>query len=278
MLTSKTFTFQNKNLSFLDSTLEKNGTIIFTHANGYSAHCYSYYLELLSEGYRVIGLDFSGHGSSELIYDFKNWNHYRDQILSLIEFLSLKSAIGIGHSMGGACLLKASRSLPNFFQKLILFDPTVLSMKISLYRFFFDLPIAKSAEKRRSRFKSKDQIAKVFRKFPAFSNWKEVFYDSYITSCIRVLDSGEAELVCDPKLEAKNFRSQGFFAPLEFHSIPTETHIIIPEKYEVCSPEMGKKIISKNTKSTLEIVPNITHFFPFENPELIQTVLDRLIP
>jgi pimeloyl-ACP methyl ester carboxylesterase len=265
----KYFIFKGKKLSYLDLNSNKDKTIIFTHANGYSAECSNYYFNRISDKFRIIALDFSGHGESEPIYEFNDWYIYRDQIVELINVEKLNSAIGIGHSMGAASLLTASKLLPDFFKKLILFDPTVLSIPMMFLGLVFGVPISKNAEKRRRVFKNREHIKKIFRKFPAFSNWNEEAYNDYIRSCIRDIPSGEVELVCDPKLEAKNFRSPSFFSPFRYYKIKTESHIVIPEVYEVCSPKMGKRIISGNKLSTLTIMPEFTHLFPFEKPEWV---------
>ena len=105
----KFFIFQNLNLSYLDSETQSEQIILITHANGYSAECYSYLIESLRDKYRVIALDFAGHGQSESFYDFTSWDFLRDQILALIEHEKLGNIISIGHSMGGSSVLRASK-------------------------------------------------------------------------------------------------------------------------------------------------------------------------
>ena len=61
----KFFIFQNLNLSYLDSETQSEQIILITHANGYSAECYSYLIESLRDKYRVIALDFAGFKDSE---------------------------------------------------------------------------------------------------------------------------------------------------------------------------------------------------------------------
>ena len=41
----KYFTFQNLKLSYLDTETRSEQVILITHANGYSAECYSYLIE-----------------------------------------------------------------------------------------------------------------------------------------------------------------------------------------------------------------------------------------
>jgi len=272
----KYYNFQNINLSYLDTETKSEEIILITHANGYSAECYSYLIEALRDKYRVVALDFSGHGESDAFYDFTNWDFLRDQILALIEHEKLNNIISIGHSMGGSSALRASKRKPTLFKKLILLDPTFLSIPILAYGTLFGVPIAKNALKRRRNFKSIDQVRKVFRKFSAFVNWDERVYEDYLRSCFRK-SGDEIELICDPKIEARYFSSPSFKSFRDYGRNKLETHIIIPKKFEVCSPYRAKTIAKGNPNSSVTIIPDGTHFFPFEKTEFTLSKIQALI-
>ncbi|MBK8396827.1 MAG: alpha/beta hydrolase [Leptospiraceae bacterium] len=272
----KTFNFQNLNLSYLDTETSSNEIMLITHANGYSAECYSYLIEAFSDKYRVVALDFSGHGQSEAYYDFTNWDFLRDQILALIEHENLTNITSIGHSMGGASALRASKKKSSIFKKLFLLDPTFLSLPIIVYGTIFGVPIAKNALKRRRNFKNIEQVRKVFRKFSAFANWDERVYEDYLRSCFR--KSGEeVELICDPKIEARYFSTPNLKNFKDYGKNKLETHIIIPQKFEVCSPYRAKIIAKGNPKSSVTIIPDGTHFFPFEKTDFTLNKIKELL-
>ena len=277
ILKRKFFEFSNLKLSYLDSeSLKSKETILLTHANGYSAFCYRYLLEYLSDRYRVIALDFAGHGDSEGTNNFKNWFFLRDQILKLISIENLNSIIGIGHSMGGASQILTYKKIPDLFKKLILFDPTVLSKKAYLYKLFFGLPIAKNASKRRAEFKSLELIRRSFKKFPAFMNWNAEVFEDYLISCFEKYENGY-RLKCSPKIEEKHFLSPSFLNYLEYGKLKVETHIIIPKIYEVCSPKKAKQLSSGNSSSSYEVNPELSHFFPFEKTEFTKSRVDQFL-
>ena len=272
----KFFNFQNLNLSYLDTETNTEQIILITHANGYSAECYSYLIEALSDKYRVVALDFSGHGQSQVFHDFTSWDFLRDQILALIEHENLSNIISIGHSMGGSSALRASKRKTNLFKKLILLDPTFLSIPILVYGSIFGIPIAKNALKRRRNFKNIEQVRKVFRKFSAFANWDERVYEDYLRSCFR--KSGEeVELICDPKIEARYFSTPNLKNFKDYGKNKLETHIIIPQKFEVCSPYRAKIIAKGNPKSSVTIIPDGTHFFPFEKTDFTLNKIKELL-
>ncbi|EMM72899.1 alpha/beta hydrolase family protein [Leptospira weilii str. 2006001855] len=272
----KTFSFQGLNLSYIDTGSNSNSkrTIVLCHANGYSAFMYKFYIEALSKTHRVIALDFAGHGESDSTLDFKNWYFFRDQILALIETENLQKIIGIGHSLGGASLLLASYHSPEKFDKVIAHDPVVLDFLKVTYSRLFHNPLAKVAIKRRKEFKNIETVSKLYRRTPSFFKMDPEIFDDYIRSCFRIGENGKALLCCHPEVEAKIFDSVSYRSLFQFGKIKTETHLTIPDPHEVCSPKSARKISSGNKKSTLEIWPGTSHFFPFEEK---QKTLERIL-
>lgn len=273
MVERKFFKFRNLKLSYLDTNTSNKKVIILTHANGFSAETYSYIFRNLGKDFRFLGLDFAGQGSSEGTKDFKNWFFSRDQIISLIEHEKLENVILVGHSLGGGSSVLVSKKIPEKIEKMILFDPTFLYLYVFIYKFFFPFPIAKRALKRRNEFKNLELIKRSFRNFPIFSDWDSEVFGDFIHSCFK--KEGEIyKLSCHPEIEARYFETPSFSNFLNYGKNKIETHIIIPEKYEVCSPYRAKKIISGNEKSSLEINPALNHFFPFIKKDF---TLDRLM-
>ncbi len=272
----KSFVFDSHSLSYLDSGTKHKKAVILTHANGYASGCYSYILEELAKKFRVIGLDLSGHGGSEFSLRFENWFYFRDEILVLIERESLNGVIGIGHSLGGASMLLSAYKEPSKFSKIIAFDPVVLDYFRILYVKIFGNPLSESAKNRRKVFKNIDVVRKVFRKFPAFSDWDNRVFEDYLKYCFKKNKSG-VELNCSPVVECKIFNCSDFRTLSHFANIQTETHLIYPKKYEVCPPWTAKKIAKGNPKSTVTKLENATHFFPFEMPEWTLNKVKELV-
>ncbi|TGM05468.1 alpha/beta fold hydrolase [Leptospira jelokensis] len=263
----KSFRYKNWETAYLDS--ETPGpTVIFCHANGYSAGCYLYYFERLKKHYRVIAPDFVGHGRSEFTLQFKNWNVFRDQILSLLDHERITNATIIGHSLGGASSLLAAKKQPERFTKVLAMDPVILGWKLILLSKFLENPLAKGAKKRRTHFKSIELVRRSFRKFPAFANFEPSIFEDYLNSCfVPTGHENEVKLCCDPRVEAKIFGHAHFHVFKNFYGIKTEIHIAIPETFEVCSPKYANLLTKVHPKSSVTIFPGFTHFFPFERPE-----------
>ncbi|WCL49152.1 alpha/beta fold hydrolase [Leptospira sp. GIMC2001] len=263
-----TLSFRDFNLNVLDSETPGR-TIIFAHANGYSAGCYKYYHQALQKKFRIIAFDFVGHGKSESTLNFSNWLFFRDQLLEVLKsrISPGEKAIGIGHSLGGASTLLSCKEAPELFEKAIVLDPVVLGFRITTLAKIFGNPLAKVAKKRRKQFQSIELVRRAFRNFPAFANWEESVFQDYLDSCLRPTgNKKEVELCCDPEVEARIFSLSSYRVFSRFHGIKTEVHVAIPEKYEVCSPRHARLITKRNPLSSVSIWKDATHFFPFELP------------
>ncbi|MCZ8343692.1 MAG: alpha/beta hydrolase [Leptospira sp.] len=263
----KTLQFFNSKLTYYDSETHLP-TIFFCHANGYSAGCYRTYFRELTKNYRVVALDFIGHGKSESNLQYDSWYFFRDQILSVIEKESLSNITGIGHSLGGASLLLASVKNPIVFRKILALDPVILGIKLITLAKLLGNPLAKSAVKRRTEFQSIELVRRAFKKFPQFANFDSKIFEDYLESCfVQKPNSKEVMLAGDPQVEAKTFSMAHYSVYFQFYKLKNEAHICIPNPFEVCSPTLGNMLIRNNPKSSLTIWDDTTHFFPFEKPK-----------
>lgn len=263
----KFFPFDGIKLSYLDS--ETNGPLLLIcHANGYSAGCYKFYAEELQSRYRVLLLDFVGHGESETKFQFKDWFYFRDQILSLLSLFPSEETIAIGHSLGGASVLLASKAKGARIKKVIALDPVILGWKITFLSKLLTNPLAKGAIKRRVEFPSIEHVRKMYRRFPAFAKFDERIFSDYLETCFKQKAAGpEITLRCDPKLEARIFSHAHFRVMWDFTRIQKETHVLIPKGSSVCFPKHARLLTKQNPKSSWEEWQGSNHFFPFEEPE-----------
>jgi pimeloyl-ACP methyl ester carboxylesterase len=267
--------FKNLKISYQDNELNKD-VIFVTHANGFSGSCYLYLYRYFGDKYRWIFLDFVGHSYSEASLEFNDWNFFRDQIFEIIKIENLQNIIGIGHSLGGASLALSAKYEKQFFKKLLLLDPTLLSITTNFLGKVIGNYMADNAIKRRRDFKSKDQIKKIFKRIPAFSNWEESVFNDYLQSCFRDIENG-VELSCPPEVESKIFSTNPIFFSLNYKNLNVSTKIIIPRKSTVCSESAAKKLIGGTVDSSINILENENHFFPFENPDLVIKELEFIL-
>lgn len=267
MLISKSLEFLNTKLVYYDSC-EGEKVIFVAHANGYSGSCYLYLSRALGFNYRWIFIDFVGHGLSGSNLNFENWNFFRDQILSIIEKENLSKVYGVGHSLGGASLSLAAKSRPELFNSLLLLDPTILNSSLLILGKIVGNPMAETAIKRRRNFSSREQVRKIFKRFPMFVNWRNDIFEDYISSCFQDNEEG-VSLSCSPEMEARVFSSVPILFPFKYRGLRVKSIVVIPRKSNVCSLRAAKKLIGNTEYSKVKVLDDATHFFPFENPDCV---------
>lgn len=270
------FAFDSLRLSYLEAGSQHSRKLLIAHANGYAAGCYEYLIAALADRYHVCALDFAGHGESQSTLNFSNWNFFSRQLLSLIDHLGWQSCSAIGHSLGGGSLLRAAEADCSRFEKLLVFDPVMLSFLMILYVKLFGNPMAKVARTRRATFASKEQALKIFSRHPANRSWERAAVAAYVEHCIRATGQG-AELCCAPAVEAQIFSQTEFAHLFRLGRISAETHIVLPPKSNVCADWVARKIVRQNPKSGLHRIPDSGHLLPFENHRLTSEIANRFL-
>ena len=262
----KTFEFSGLELSYLDNKAS-GPAILIAHANGFSAQCYETYVTALSNKYRVLALDFAGHSYSQGTLDFSDWNFFRDQIFALLEHEKLEKVRGIGHSLGGICLLKAAQFKPDAFEQVVALDPVALGYLKILFVKIFGNPLARQAKKRRRTFRSYQVAYKVLAKHPFFKGFDRDVFKDYIESCFRPAGN--------PEVEAKIFSTPSFANFSEALKVACRVDIVTPNKSFVCPPSLARKLSRNGGKH--HTCPEGGHLFPFEKVEYTLKKLRELL-
>jgi len=84
------YEYKNKKIYYEE---RGSGTpLVFLHGNTASSKMFESIIKLYSDEYRVIAIDFLGHGKSERIEEFplELWFDEAMQTIALLDFLSLK--------------------------------------------------------------------------------------------------------------------------------------------------------------------------------------------
>lgn len=82
-------------------------TILFIHGWPANHKMFEYqYNQLISTGYRCIGIDTRGFGNSDKPLDGYNYDRLADDILAVVQTLQLQNFTLVGHSTGGAIAIR----------------------------------------------------------------------------------------------------------------------------------------------------------------------------
>lgn len=76
--------------------------ILFVHGAGSNGHTWYRQVEAIGEHHSAVALDLPGHGRSAGVEGLRTVTDYADFVAAFLDALKIKSAVILGHSMGGA--------------------------------------------------------------------------------------------------------------------------------------------------------------------------------
>ena len=98
----------------------KGRKILFIHGAGSNGHTWHRQGEALGANHSPIALDLPGHGRSAGVEGLRTVADYADFIAAFLDALKIKSAVILGHSMGGAIAMDLALRHPARVEALIL--------------------------------------------------------------------------------------------------------------------------------------------------------------
>jgi pimeloyl-ACP methyl ester carboxylesterase len=114
-----------RSLSYLDYGPESGEVVLCAHGMTRNAYDFDYIARALSDKYRVIAVDLAGHGDSDPLQSWLNYNgntHALD-LLFLLDSLGVRRVHWIGTSLGGSVgIMIAGFYRPHLISKLVLND------------------------------------------------------------------------------------------------------------------------------------------------------------
>jgi 3-oxoadipate enol-lactonase len=96
--------------------------VVFIHGFPFSREMWKPQAEALGRDFYVITYDVRGHGGSDAGDGQYTIELFADDLLALLDHLHVKTAAGVGLSMGGYILLRAAERHPERFRGLVLCD------------------------------------------------------------------------------------------------------------------------------------------------------------
>ena len=98
--------------------------LIFVHGFRGHARWWDFIAPFFADHYQVYAIDLSGNGDSGHRRTY-TMSHHPDEILGLMDHLGLDSAILVGHSYGGSCVMRTAASVPERVERVIVVDAHV---------------------------------------------------------------------------------------------------------------------------------------------------------
>ena len=244
--------------------------VLVAHANGFCGGAYGPLARELADHRHVWALDFRGQGQSTPPEDLDfDWDGLADDVLAVIDALGGAPLDVIGHSMGGAGLLRAERRRPGTIRRAYLYEPIVPEARGDLTgggNFMAD-----GARRRRESFGSRAEAMWSFGRRPPLGFLRADALAAYVLHGFEELEDGTARLRCLGEHEARMYESSA--------TITTEdaAAVTVPVTVAVGALEEGWGGPARFAPAVAEALPAgrlsehplLGHFGPLENPPQI---------
>jgi pimeloyl-ACP methyl ester carboxylesterase len=253
--------------------------LVFCHANGFNAATYRSILAPLGGSLRILAPDLRGHGQSSLptmIRGRRGWQDHRDDLVALLDTLEGPPVVLAGHSMGATVALLAAAERPAKVSRIVAFEPVIWPrwMVAGLFlpllrRLPRRLPLVGMAQRRRSRFDSREQALAAYRGRGAFKGWSDIALVDYLSSGL-VEDGDGFVLACSPDWESSNYASQSHNPFQAMRRADRPVRILKAEHGSTCSLTKAPLDLPQ---VTVETVTGGAHLFPMVRPDVMRDAL-----
>lgn len=240
-------------------------SIVMCHGNGLHGAMWEPVAEQLPD-FATVAIDFSGFGDSVRPDDAPaNWDELADEILAVVDAVDPAPRVGVGHSMGAACLVLAELSRPGTFDHLFLFEPIVLPPRHS-----GPSQLAAMTRRRRESFDSYDELLERFTIKPPMNNLHAAAREAYVKVGFAEQHDGTMLLKADRDYEADNYEAghlhDGFDRLGELACNVIVGIGAVPVDGSDGVSRYGREQAERMPNGHLIQFPELGHFGPFEDP------------
>ena len=184
---------------------------LLCHATGFHAAVWEPLSDSLGDGFARWAVDFRGHGAATgpATLDL-SWTAMASDVLAAVDAIGAPpgALLGVGHSMGGACLLLAEQARPGTFAGLWLFEP-ITPPTGAMGPDAGGNALAAGALRRRPSFPSSaEALANFAAKAPLRALRADALH-AYVRHGFRAGEDGEVHLACPPEVESRVYQGGG---------------------------------------------------------------------
>ena len=258
--------------------------LLLVHATGFCAEVFGPLARALAPDHHCWGLDLRAHGQSGRPPDGNfAWSRFAVDVLSAIDHLGLERPLAFGHSCGGAALLLAEEARPGTFAALYCFEPVVMD-EAGGQGTYQGNPLSAGARRRRETFPSAEDAFVNFSAKPPFAGLDPEVLELYVEAGFERIppdDGGDGRAIrlrCRRDDEAEIYAhgaSHGAFGHLK--EIRCHVTLSCGEETDAFGLPFIEADAAQLSRSTVEVVPDVGHFGPLENPGLVATLVHQAL-
>jgi pimeloyl-ACP methyl ester carboxylesterase len=250
--------------------------LLIAHATGLCGAMYQLLADHLLDGFRVVALDFRGHGDSTGSPDMDlRWDRMAEDVIAVTERIGPGPIHAFGHSMGGAALLLAERNVPESFASMFLFEPIIFPDDFSTEG---QNVMGDAARRRRVDFESRAEVLYRYASRPPFNQVHAGFVAGYVDNGFAEQPDGKVRLKCLPEVEAQVFENGREVKLSAVEHLTTPVAVAVGHDEPGSNPaRMGPPLAEALARGTLIRYDHIGHFGPLQDPWTVARDIRRHI-
>lgn len=246
-------------------------TVLMTHANGFCGRMWQPVARELRSMARLWALDFRGHGDSQSAPDEDyHWDGMADDVLAAVDALNPAPRLAVGHSLGGASILKAEQKRPGTFDRAWVYEPVNVP-KIAVPQEGVNM-LASTARMRQEIFDSRQAVYDRYAARPPLSLFDPEVLWAYVDHGFRELPDGTVTMKCPREVEARVFENpdyEGFDRMGEVAAKVTVATSADSDPPALVAPYIADSL----PNGTLVRLDHLTHFGPLQDPPQIAAAI-----
>ncbi len=261
---------------------------VFHHANGFCGATLAPIAAGLADRYRVVSLDARGQGASTKVDPTRDpdayaWDTLAADAASAIEALLEQSgrdrlALALGHSFGGALLLRVAETMGERIERVALLDPVLIpppdpQADPEPHR---GKMLAEATRRRRAVFPDRATAYAHCRSRGLFADWQPRSLALYMADGFVDTDSGEVRLACDPAAEAAVFETGVFPSLIADLEAVTARVLLVHAQRGNFPLAYYETLVARIASARLES-EDLGHLFPMEVPERALELVEGLL-
>lgn len=260
-------------------------TIVLIHATGFHARCWDQVIKHLPNRH-VIALDMRGHGRSSKDGPV-GWDVYAQDASQFIESLDSTNLTLVGHSMGGYCVARSMVESKRSVKNAVLVDPVIFNPEYyavpSHHESFLNESEQHPVARRRNHFVGPEAMYDNLHGRGSYASWlDESLHDYCQYGVLPDEEQGGYKLACPPHIEASVYMgSQGHDMTDQLNKISVPVTVLRAaqregerEGLDFTKSPTWEKLASKMQNGTDVYLPELTHFMPMQNPELVASYIE----
>ena len=239
--------------------------IVFLHAFPLNSTMWAEQVKALSSQFRAITIDLRGHGESDAPLWHYTLDQAADDVIGLLDHLSIRQAVFVGLSMGGYVLFALYRKYADRVQGLVLADTRAQ---------------ADTAEGKEARF----QMAQI-----AYKNGPSAIADIMLPKLLSPATiQARPELVRRVRTMIEGTQVSGIAGDLMalaerpdsialLNQITCPTQIVVGEQDLATPPSDAKLMADRIPDARLTIIPGAAHLSNMEQPGLFNETIRSVV-